>query len=132
MLANARVVPGAAFAVLLMAIPVGAVDRESQSNLTLSWERNYLWIRGPQIPGDEIEIHYLEAYCRPGSTDRDWKETVIGHQTEKTFASDDGRVIKLRDTLRDGVVVEHTITAGQDEVSWVGATGCELFLVIVR
>jgi hypothetical protein len=77
-----------------------------------------LRIRGQQIPGGEIEIHYLEAYCRPGSTDRDWKETVIGHRTEQISASPDGKLIKLRDTLKDGVVVDHTITAGSDEVDF--------------
>jgi hypothetical protein len=51
-------------------------------------------------------------------TDRDWQKTVIGHVTEKLFARDDGSLIRLKDTLRDGVVVEHTITVGSDEVDF--------------
>jgi hypothetical protein len=85
--------------------------------LRIAWEDNFLTIAGDKLPG-EIRIHYLEAYCRPGSTDRDWGETVIGHRTEKTSVLDGGRVIQLRDTLRDGVIVEHTITAGADEVDF--------------
>ncbi|HTK78132.1 MAG TPA: hypothetical protein VL371_22890 [Gemmataceae bacterium] len=84
--------------------------------LTIHWDKNFLRIRGDKLPGGEIEIHYLEAYCRPGSTDREWGQTVIGHSAEKL--SDDGTVIRLRDRLRDGVTVEHTITAGTDEVDF--------------
>jgi hypothetical protein len=86
--------------------------------LTIRWEKNHLRVRGESVPGREIEIHYLEAYCRPGSTDRDWRETVVGHETEQVSAREDGSVIRLRDRLRDGVVVEHTITAGTDEVDF--------------
>jgi hypothetical protein len=86
--------------------------------LAIHWEKNFLRVRGETVPGREIEINYLEAYCRPGSTDRDWRETVIGHEAEKVSAREDGSVIRLRDRLRDGVVVEHTITAGPDEVDF--------------
>jgi hypothetical protein len=87
------------------------------AGLTIAWEKNYLTIRG-DFPGDELKILYLEAYCRPGSTDRDWKETVIPHTAELVEASDNRRVIKLGDKLADGVVVEHTLTAGKDEVDF--------------
>ena len=87
------------------------------TSLTIVWEKNYLTVRG-NFPGHEIKTHYLEAYCRPGSTDRDWRETVIPHTAELLEATSDGKLIKLRDTLADGVVVEHTITAGNDEVDF--------------
>jgi hypothetical protein len=85
--------------------------------LAITWEKNYLTIRG-DFPGDEVSILYLEAYCRAGSTDREWGETVIKHTAGLIKQSDDGRVIQLRDKLADGVVVEHTITAGADEVDF--------------
>lgn len=85
--------------------------------LAISWEKNYLTIRG-DFPGEEVSILYLEAYCRAGSTDREWGETVIKHTAELVSQSDDGRVIKLKDTLADGLIVEHTITAGVDSVSF--------------
>jgi hypothetical protein len=87
------------------------------SPLTISWEKNYLTIRG-NFPGDEIKTHYLEAYCRPGSTDRDWRETVVPHSAELLQATSDGKLIKLRDKLADGVIVEHTITAKADEIDF--------------
>ncbi|HUG93813.1 MAG TPA: hypothetical protein VML55_23495 [Planctomycetaceae bacterium] len=86
--------------------------------LRLSWTDNMLTIRGDHLPGGEMPVWYLEAYCRPGSTDRDWKETVIGHATELISASDEGRQLRLRCRLGDGVVVNHTITADRDSVSF--------------
>jgi hypothetical protein len=46
---------------------------EAARQLTISWEKNYLTIRG-DFPGNEISILYLEAYCRPGSVDREGEE----------------------------------------------------------
>lgn len=84
--------------------------------LSLSWADNYLTLRGSSLPKEGIKVHYLEAYCRPGSTDRDWGETVIKHKTDLLSASADGRLIKLRCKLADGVLVTHEITASEDEV----------------
>ena len=105
----------AAMLVVGCAVPVMA--EEADRRLTLSWEKNYLTIQG-DIPGETVTIMYLEAYCRPGSTDRDWSETVIPHKSELVRRNDDGRVIELRDKLADGVVVNHVITAGKDEVTF--------------
>lgn len=87
--------------------------------LTLDRTNNWLVIRGAHLPGGEIRINYLEAYCRAGSSDADWvAHTVIPHRTELLSRSADGRVLKLRCTLADGVTVDHTITAGADEVDF--------------
>jgi hypothetical protein len=78
-----------------------------------------LMIHGPHLPGGEIRINYLEAYCRAGSTDADWvQHTVIPHRAELIYSSDDRKSLRVRDTLTDGVVVEHTITAKDDEVDF--------------
>ncbi len=61
---------------------------------------------------------YIEAFCRPGSTRRDWKQTVIPHKTERVESAADGRLIRLRSRLEDGVVVDHEIRAGRDEVDF--------------
>jgi hypothetical protein len=90
---------------------------EAARQLTISWEKNYLTIRG-DFPGNEISILYLEAYCRPGSVDREWGQTVIKHTTQLVWNSEDGRVVKLQDELADGVVVDHTITARVDEIDF--------------
>jgi hypothetical protein len=91
---------------------------EKGQQLTLSWANNFLFIRGSHLPEGELKVHYLEAYCRPGSTDRDWGQTVIKHKTELLSRSNDGSSLKLRCMLADGVVVNHEITAGEDEVTF--------------
>src|SRR5262245_35923351 len=93
-------------------------DDGSPAGLAVRWADNFLTIRGPQLPGGELRIWYMEAYCRPGSTDRAWNETVIGHKTELVSASDDGKRVDLRCTLKDGVIVNHEIRAGIDDVDF--------------
>jgi hypothetical protein len=89
------------------------------ASLTLGWEGHWLKIQGANIPSQEIRINYLEAYCRSGSTDADWvKHTVIPHTNELVSLSADKKVLRLRDTLADGLIVEHRITAGNDEVEF--------------
>src|SRR5207245_3326466 len=90
--------------------PARAADEPRQ--LTLSWANNFLTIHGSHLPGRQLRVQYLEAYCRPGSTDRDWRQTVIKHKTELLSQSADGKSLKLRCTLADGVVVAHEIAAG--------------------
>jgi hypothetical protein len=84
----------------------------------VSWEKDLLTIAGEKLPGGRIAINYLEAYCRPGSTDRNWNETVIGHTTKLISVAPDRRSLSLKCTLKDGVTVEHEIRCGDDEVDF--------------
>ena len=96
-------------------LPMGQAD-----SLTLRFKApHWLYIEGDHLPGKSIEVNYLEAYCRAGSTDADWvKHTVIPHRAELISLSADRKTLKLRDTLEDGVVVDHTIRAGTDDVDF--------------
>ncbi len=112
-------VPTLALLLIVIVAPAANAD------LRIAWSKNYLTIssapgtpEADTLPGGPIRIHYLEAYCRPGSTDRVWGQTVIGHTTELVSASKDGKRIELKCTLKDGVVVTHTITAGKDDVDF--------------
>ena len=91
---------------------------EEQHRLTLDWADNLLSVRRAHLPGGVLKIQYLEAFCRPGSTDRDWAQTVIDHTTQQVSADEAGQRIKLVSRLADGVLVEHVITAGGDEVDF--------------
>ena len=93
--------------------PALANDAE---RLKLEWQDNWLTISGPNLPGKTLKVHYLEAYCRPKSTDRVWNETTIGHKTQLVSAATDGSKLSLRCTLADGVIVDHELTATADEV----------------
>jgi hypothetical protein len=111
-----RIIRLVAWILLTVALPVTALADDPK--LSATWKDNFLVVQGAHIPGGEIRTMYLEAFCRPGSTDRDWGQTVIPHKTELVSTEDDGRVIRLRSLLEDGVVVEHVITVGDDEVDF--------------
>lgn len=99
----------------LQSVPVSAAP----ATLTLSYEPGWLSLHAPFIPGGRIRIHYLETYCRAGSTNADWvKHTMLAHTTEMLSLSADKKTLRLRDTLADGVIVEHEITAREDEVNF--------------
>lgn len=95
-----------------------AAAAEPGRELTLTWDKEILTIRGDHLPGGALEVWYVEAFCRPGSTARDWSKTVIPHRTELVASAANGRLIKLRSRLEDGVVVDHEIRAGRDEVDF--------------
>lgn len=87
--------------------------------LRLRWEKNFLTISGDQLPGKEMRIHYLEAYCRDKSTDADWRQhTKIPHRTELLEASADGTFLKLKCLVEDGLEVTHEIRSTSDEVDF--------------
>ncbi len=89
----------------------------AENPLKLHWEKDWLTISGDQIPGKEIRIHYLEAYCRAGSTDADWvKHTRMQHETKLLEANAAGTLVRLQCKVNDGLIVEHTITSTHDEV----------------
>src|SRR3954463_10646383 len=102
-------------ALLLLCAPAPAA---ADLGLTLNWKDNYLTVRGERLPGREMKVLYIEAYCRPGSTNRKWEQTTIGHSTRLVSADADGRRLVLECTLKDGVKVRHTITAGEDNVDF--------------
>jgi len=104
------------FALLPLLLAISGGISAAENGLKLAWDKNWLTISGDNIP--EIRVLYLEAYCRPGSTDREWKETTIGHKTTLLEASPDGKSLKLRCEVNDGITVEHTIAAGNDEVDF--------------
>ena len=90
------------------------------AGLTLAREGHWLVIKGEQIPAGEIRINYLEAYCRANSTDADWvKHTVIRHTNKLVSLSEDKKGLRLRDTLADGVTVDHNIIARDDTVEFL-------------
>ncbi|MSU61718.1 MAG: hypothetical protein EXS31_04855 [Pedosphaera sp.] len=85
--------------------------------LTLERDKHWLIIHGDHVFGGPIRINYLEAYCRDKSTDADWvKHTMVAHSNALVSISADKKVIKMRDVLADGLIVDHTITAGDDSV----------------
>jgi len=86
--------------------------------LKVSWKDNMLLVEGSGVPGGPISVWYLEAFCRPGSTDRKWEETTIPHTTRKLEEAKDGSSIKLLSEVEGGLEVVHEIRAGKGEVDF--------------
>lgn len=87
--------------------------------LKLRWKENFLTIYGDHLPGKEMQIHYLEAYCRNQSTHADWQtHTKLAHQTELLNTSKDGSIVKLKCIVEDGLEVSHEIRSMSDEVDF--------------
>ncbi|MBN8248437.1 MAG: hypothetical protein J0L84_13475 [Verrucomicrobia bacterium] len=105
---------------LFLILTFSAEAATPPERLTLTYESpNWLAIEAPHVPGRRIRIHYLEAYCRADSTDADWvAHTVIAHRAEVVSRRQDGTELRLRDTLSDGVTVDHVLTAGADAVEF--------------
>jgi hypothetical protein len=100
---------------LLLTI-VTSITTLSADPLNLTWTNNMLRVSGPNVPGEFVEIWYLEAFCRSGSTHRKWDETTIPHKTEIVSAAP--QKIRLRTKVEPSVILEHEITAGTDEVDF--------------
>ena len=86
--------------------------------LGISWEKNTLRISGPGLPEGGLKVWYIEAFCRPESRDRDWKETVIPHETRVVSEDRERGTLQLESSLDDGVIVRHLIRTGPDQVSF--------------
>jgi len=100
---------------LLLATPS---ENPGPSPLALEWKDNLLTVSGAHLPGKSLTIWYLEAYCRDGSTARNWHDTVIPHRTTLVERSADGSRLVLECRLDDGVVVRHAISTGADHVDF--------------
>src|SRR5436853_6019507 len=86
---------------VLQLIFAGPAVAERSPRLKLNWQSNILTISGDRLPGGEMKILYLEAYCRNNSHTTDWSaHTVIPHKAELISTAKDGSEIKLRDTLQ--------------------------------
>jgi hypothetical protein len=91
---------------------------EGADMLSLSWTNNLLTVSGPSLPGGRIQIWYLEAFCRRGSTARDWNQTTIPQHTELLEAAPDARHLRMKTAVQPDVEVLHEIRAADDEVDF--------------
>src|SRR5258705_1329947 len=107
-----------ALACVLGAVACGLCFAETDLGLKLAWRDNYLTISGERLPGREMKVLYMEAYCRSGSTNGKWEQTTIGHKTRLVSEAADGRRLVLECTLNDGVKVRHEISAGPDAIDF--------------
>ena len=121
--------------IMLSLILISPPAFSASEPLRLSWTNNMLTISAPWLPGEKIEVWHMEAFCRPGSTKRDWKETVVPHRTTLMSASKKGDHLRLSTVIEPFVHCEHEIRSTADEVTFtykltnpgVGAADIEWF-----
>ncbi len=104
-------------AIVGTACPAGGRSGKDKA-LQLSWAKDILTIAGDHLPGGEVKVWYIEAFCRRGSTDRDWRETTIPFKTKLISADPDGRRLKLKTVVDGKVDVTHTIRSGPDTITF--------------
>ena len=98
---------------------IASIQSAEPTNLKLHWSNNILTISGHHLPGKEIKIHYLEAYCRANSHTTDWaNHTVIKHKTKLVSLNENKTKLILLCNISDGVTVEHLITSTHDEIDF--------------
>ncbi len=103
------------FALMLPLFAI-ACQQPSRHGLTITWKDEMLTMHSPDLPAEGIETWYLEAYCRPGSTDRDWLETTLPSHTELLSQDPAGKTIALRTMIDGKVRMDHHLTAEKDNV----------------
>lgn len=104
--------------ILALATCAAMPAMRAATGLTVGWTNNMLTVTGPDLPGAKLETWYLEAFCRTGSTKRDWKQTVIPQKTELLSAANDGKRLRLRTKVDPNIEVLHDIRAGKDEIEF--------------
>jgi len=104
---------------LLIVICLGVASvAQAADGMTIRWTNNMLTISNPELPGGSVDIWYLEAFCRSGSTHRPWNQTTIPHKTELMEADQKGKHLRLRTLVEPGIEVVHEIRAARDEVDF--------------
>lgn len=78
-------------------------------DLALEWKENRLSLLSTRLPGGKVEIWYLEAFCRRGSTARKWEETVLPQRTTRLDGTGPAARIRLRSTVAEDVELLHDL-----------------------
>jgi hypothetical protein len=88
------------------------------ADLRIGWTNNMLTLAAPDLPGGKVDVWYLEAFCRSGSTHRDWHQTTIPHRTQLLEADKEGKRLRLLTRVDASMEVTHEIEARGDEVDF--------------
>lgn len=103
---------------IILPLALAQLAIAADQTLTLSRHKNWVVVSGRHLLGGDVRINYIESYCRAGSTDVDWAQTKILHRSEQPAIADNNQVLWIRDTLADGVVIDHTIGIRDDTVTF--------------
>jgi hypothetical protein len=89
------------------------------ASFSLSWTNNLLSLSSPSLPGGKLDIWYLEAFCRSGAHNQDWRKTILPHLTRLVHISDDGKQLRFQTAVATNIIVDHDVIAERDSVQFV-------------
>jgi hypothetical protein len=92
----------------------GSIGLSAETGLTLSWTNNLLTVSGATVPGGKLEILYLEAFCRKGSTQREWGKTVLPHKTKLLSAESDH--LRFQTSIQPNALMFHEVRSSNDAI----------------
>ena len=99
----------------------GTPASAAKPELIFSYETPH-WsvIHGDQVPGKQVRINRLEAYCSAKSKQAGWvKHKVVKHEAQLISINENVTVLRLHDRVSDGLIVERAIKAGREEIEIV-------------
>ncbi len=89
---------------------------EVHAQLAVAWTNNLLTITGSGLPGGPLDVWHLEAFCRTGSTRREWRQTTFPHKTTLIAASP--TLLRFSTHVQPDVELRHDVRAGLDDVEF--------------
>jgi len=100
----------------VLASGCAAFSGQAGEPFSLTWTNNLLTISVPNVPGEKLEVWYLEAFCRRGSSRRDWTKTTLPHKTR--LLSAEPHHLTLLTTVEPDVEMRHDIRAYVEEIEF--------------
>src|SRR5438105_2262095 len=80
------------------------------AQLQITWTNNLLSVTGARLPGGQLDVWYLEAFCWPGAHNREWRQTTRPHKTT-LLTNENNHVLRFRTLVESNVEVTHVVTA---------------------
>jgi hypothetical protein len=101
-----------AFFVTLVLLSAAVLESDAAPVPSISWTNNLLTVSDPRLPGGRLEIWYLEAFCRSGAANRDWRKTTFPHKTVLKRA--EPHYLEFDTRVEPSIEVHHDIKATAD------------------
>jgi hypothetical protein len=68
------------------------------------------------LPGGKLQILYLEAFCRNGSTEQEWKKTVVPHKTKLVYQGKS--LLRFQTVIEPAGLMDHEVRVGTNGIDF--------------
>ncbi|MFP6582777.1 MAG: hypothetical protein VCD00_09495 [Candidatus Hydrogenedentota bacterium] len=87
---------------------------EDVGNPGVPWLVGRLTVQHPMLPSGQLEMTYPEAFCRSGSTNQSWKDTVIQQKARIIHSKTSDIELHLLSEVGEHITVEHVVRVDKD------------------